>query len=224
LGWLVEQAHSSGLFGEYAAALGRDEHRARTLQTPWPAPLHTVRAERRPAEAAKMQAPLAPVETRTTKQPPCSRRTSDLQDIGIDADLSQEGDTGLGDNTSIAGQLDIPALAQGLGEGDAQPPREMVVAGAGSAQREIAGPDAQAPPIRRQLGGNLHDAFEHARYGNGGELIVAMAALLADLDKPDDRHALQVTTGRLRRNARHPCQLGCRKCAAVHQRVQHAGA
>src|SRR4029453_18607881 len=157
----------------------------RTLQTPCPAPLHAVRAECRPDEATKMQAPLAPVETRAAKHPPCSRRASDLQGIRIDSDLCKEGDTGLGDDTGVARQLDIPPSAQGVGEGDAEPPRKMVVAGAGSAQRQIAGPDAQAPPTRRQISGNLHDAFEHARHGNGGELIVAMAALLVDLDEPN---------------------------------------
>ena len=54
--------------------------------------------------------------------------------------------------------------------------------------------------------------------------MVAMAALLLDGEQARRRHAGQMAAGRLRRDAGDARQLGGRQRAAVHQRVQHAGA
>ena len=131
----------------------------------------------------------------------------------------------VGHHAGVARQLDMAAGHQRIGERHAEPAGEVVVAGARRAQRGIARADGElaarrAPSSRR----HLHDALHHLRHRRRGQPVIAVPALLLDGEQPRRGQARQMAAGGLRRDAGDARQLGRRQRAAVHQRVQHAGA
>ena len=68
---------------------------------------------------------------------------------------------------------------QRVGDRDAEPSSQMVVAGAREAQRLVA--DRARLVARRHLdGGDRDDAFKHSRHQRRGDAVIAIAPLLGD--------------------------------------------
>src|SRR5438067_4425778 len=94
-----------------AALAGRgDADRARLGVAADPVQPEAARRQRRTEGAADMQAPLAPVET----WPAIDVRARTA--IEVHPEIAAKADAGLGHRAALAGQLDIAALGQGVGQ------------------------------------------------------------------------------------------------------------
>src|SRR5437879_4076423 len=130
-------------------------------------------AERGADRAGQMWTPFAPVEAWPAQHAAFFLAVL----VEIDAEPLQQHHPGIRYDTGIDVEFDLAMQDHGICQRDAKMPGEMVVAGAPSAQRCFAwtGEDFSLP--RRGLGGDLHDAFHHARDGGRGEPVVSVASL-----------------------------------------------
>lgn len=102
-----------------------------------------------------------------------------------DAEIGEEALALTGQLADVILELDGVTVDQGLGDGDAEPPGQMVVAAARQAHRRVPWPDHDRAGRPRQFdGGDLHDAFQHPGDGGGGQAVIAVAALLLDASRP----------------------------------------
>src|SRR5205823_1399038 len=142
-----------------AALAGRgDADRSRLRVAADPVQPEAARRQRRTEGAADMQAPLAPVET----WPAIDVRARTA--IEVHPEIAAKADAGLGHRAALAGQLDIAALGQGVGQPDGELTGEVVIAGAGGPHRLVAraGDDRLARAVRLVDRRDLDDALDHA--------------------------------------------------------------
>src|SRR5437588_8306493 len=116
------RSHPQG-FAKAALAGGSDRDRARFAVAADPVQREAARRQLGAERAADMQAPLAPVEAGSAIEVG-GRVGAQLQ-----AEPPEEIHAGLGDPAAFAGQLDITAFAERIGELDPELAGEMVVAG-----------------------------------------------------------------------------------------------
>src|SRR5216684_6755575 len=154
--------------GEAAPAGRRDDERAAVAHALEPAKVEAACGERGAHRAGEMRPPLGPVEAR-----PAEGAAALLRRGEVEAELGEEIDAALGDLAALVGEHDMAALDQGVGEADAEAAGEMIVAGAGIAQRrvELAG----RAVARRTVGGDRHDALDHAADRRCRQAVVAVA-------------------------------------------------
>src|SRR5712671_2608315 len=107
-----------------AALAGRGHRdRARFAVAADPVQREAARRQLGAERAADMQAPLAPIEAGPAIE--AGGRTGGQ----LQSEAAEKIHAGLGHRAAFAGQLDIAALAERIGEPDPELPREMVVAG-----------------------------------------------------------------------------------------------
>src|SRR6516165_10964354 len=214
---VLDQSNTEHL-GQSAPPFGSEPHRTRVAHTRKPAALEAATADLRTDEARDVIAPLAPVEARPAINPATA-------DLGRQrrAKAGQQTRAAVGELAAVVAQNDIAAGSQRAGDGDAYRARNMIVAGAGEAQRLVGGGPRLMP--RRDLDrGHRLDAFQHLRDQRRGDPIVSEAALARDGQKPClDKLRQMLARGR----PRHPgeeSELGASERLAAHQRREHRGA
>ena len=128
-----------------------------------------------------------------------------------------------GDLAAIVAQHHRAPGHQRVGDRDAEPAGEMVVAGTRQAQRIVAR-RARSMAWRRLDRRHQADALQHARDQGRGDPVVAMPALADAAQQIGIGQPGEMAAGGLRRHAGDERQLLGRQRAAVHQRDQHVGA
>src|SRR5262249_9779855 len=123
------------LLAERALALGRHLQRAAVARAPHPAGGEAMGIDRGADPAGEVRAALAPVEAGAAGHGPPRRR------FDVDADPVEEGDAARGDDAAVALELDVPGGDHRVGDRDAEPAGDVVVAGARRAHRRVARPD-----------------------------------------------------------------------------------
>ncbi|WP_366557267.1 hypothetical protein [Pseudonocardia sp. SCN 73-27] len=117
---------------------------------------------------------------------------------------------------------EVPLVAQGVGQGDAEPSGDVVVAAAGQPHRVRAGAVAQRPDglWRREPG----DLLEQPSDLVARQPVVATAALRGDLQQSGRAQVLEVGAGRRGADPGLGGEHARGQGAAVVERHQHAGA
>lgn len=137
-------------------------------------PLEAATADLGTDEARDVIAPLAPVEAGPAINPATAGLGRQRR-----AKARQQTRAAVGELAAVVAQNDMAAGSQRAGDGDAYRARNMVVAGAGEAQRLVGGGPRLIP--RRYLDrGHRLDAFQHLRDQRRGDPIVSEAALARD--------------------------------------------
>jgi len=167
--------------------------------------------------AGEVRPPLAPIQAGPAQGALTSARV-----LQIDAEAVQELDAGLGQRAGLAGEHHVPARLQRVGEPDAEPAGQVVVAGARGAQRLVD--LRERARARRRARRHHHDAFEHASDQRARQPVVTVAALAHAFEQPGLGQLGEVAAGRLRRDAGGVGELLGGERAAVHQRAQDVGA
>src|SRR6185312_11676887 len=203
--------------GETAPTRGRDHQRAAVAHALEPAHVEAAPGERRADRAREVRPPLGPIEARPAEGAlPLPHRRE------VDAEPAEEIDAGGGDLAAVIAEHDMAALDQGVSEADAEAPGEMVVAGARVAQRgvELAG----RAVARRPVGGDRHDALDHAADRRRRQPVVAVTPLLLRHEQPRLGQLGEVAAGGLRRDTRGIGELARGERPPVHQGTEHVGA
>src|ERR1051326_5174249 len=112
-------------FAKSRVSRRRDPQRTRIAFARKPTQLETVPAHRRADEAGDMIAPLAPVEARAAEDAPTAGLCRQ-----VDAEIGEERPPGAGHFAAVLIEDDAPLGDEGVGDGDAEPSRKVVVAGA----------------------------------------------------------------------------------------------
>ena len=127
----------------------------------------------------------------------------------------------LGHLTAIGAQCDVAALGQRIGQRHAEPPGQVVVAGARRAQRLAAAPGGRPHRLR---GGGRHHPLQHLADQRRSQTVIAMPTLLLSRQQAAIGELRQVPARGLRRYAGCLGELLGGQRAPVHQRRQHVGA
>src|ERR1051325_6824256 len=162
---------------------------------------------------ADMQPPLAPVETRPTEY------RAVFSGAEIDAELTEEALAFVGDGAAFGRQLDMAALGERVSERDAEPAREMVVAGPGGAHPRVAraGSDGTAGGGGAAAADrHLHDVLDHLRHRRRGEPMVMVPALAVHGEQPGGDQAAEMAARGLRRHPGDARQFARGQRPAVH--------
>ena len=104
----------------------------------------------------EVQPPFAPVDARPAE---CAAAAPDFGEL--DAEVGEEFFTGTRDHSAVLAEHDLLAQGERVGERDAEPAGDMVVAGARGAQLFAAVP-ARAITLR-SVGGNASDLSRRCR-------------------------------------------------------------
>ena len=135
-----------------------------------PAELETALGKRHAQRAGKMRPALAPIQAR-----PAKGAAAAPQILEIDAEVQQVFFAGARDHAAVLAEDDVLVPGQRIGQRDAEAAGDMIVAGARRAQLIAAVP---ARPIAlRPVGGDDHDALDHARDLRRAEPEITMPAL-----------------------------------------------
>ena len=116
------------MFAKNPLAFWRDRDRTSAGDAAYPARGKAVCANRRPDLAGKMRPPFAPIEAWPTEDAGRALAALRHQSIDVNADVGEKRDAPIGDQSTIARQLDIFAANQCVGERYAEPAGEVVVA------------------------------------------------------------------------------------------------
>src|SRR5580704_11160864 len=108
-----------------ALAVGGNLQRARIADARDPAEFEAAAGERRTERAGQMQPALAPVDTW-----PAERAAAALDVLKMDAEVSEEFLAGVRDHAAVFAKDDVFVPGERVGQSDAEPSGNMVVAGA----------------------------------------------------------------------------------------------
>src|SRR5262249_8740873 len=127
-------------------------------------------------QTGDMISALAPVETGSTEDAFAARAQ-------IRTERAQKARAGIRHLAAVLGEDDVSIGDERIGDGDADPAGQMIVAGACEAQRVVAN---RARLIARWHldRGDGDDAFEHPRDQGRRDAVIAIAPLLGDGDEP----------------------------------------
>jgi hypothetical protein len=92
-----------------------------------------------------MRPPLAPIEAGPAQDAGRTLAATLQQGIDIDPDAAQQLEPGAGHHAGVCRELRVTSRHQCVGERDAEPAGEMVVAGARRAQRRVPRADGEWP-------------------------------------------------------------------------------
>ncbi len=148
-------------------------HRARVALASDPAQLEAPAGQRGADAPCEMRPPLAPIQARPAEHPLArvpARRRSREEPLPL-----------LGHLAAIGAQRDVPAVAQRIGQRDAEPPGQVVVAGARGAQRLAAAPGGRRAPARVRPPPSRPPACARPAARPAG---IAVAALLLPVSSP----------------------------------------
>ena len=183
-----------------------------------PAELQAAAADLRAHMPGDVIAPLAPIEAGRQK-------IRLLPGFGTSdsAECAQESRPGVRDFAAVLGEHDVASRGERVGDRDADPAGQMIVAGAREAQRIVAR-GARLMARRHLDRGHRLDAFQHGGDQRRGDAVVVETPLPGDreqarLDQPGE----VLARGRAR-DARQERKLAAGERLAAHERAQHRGA
>ena len=188
--------------GEPGASLGGDGEAAVGGAAHEPVPVEKRRREGGAERAGEVGSPLAPVEARTGEAPLLRARRVHVDAEAVEQLLARGGqrERGVAADEGAVGD-------ECVGESDAEPPGEVVVAGACGLQRGLASGSAQRADGSRR--GETGQQLERLGDGGRGEPVAALAS--GDLAGEDRRREAG-------RGARSPCSPRCRRGARARPR------
>src|SRR5579862_3783930 len=132
------------LFAKHLLALGRHRESAGSRDASHPALVEALRTQRCAHRAGEVRPPLAPVKTRPAKDAAAPVFAAPRRErFDIDTKVGEEPDARGCNHTGVGFKLKIVAVDHRCGQCDTEPTSEMVVTGAGGAQRGIARTDRQ---------------------------------------------------------------------------------
>src|SRR5690242_9194450 len=166
-----------------ALSLWRDRDGARAVDAAYPVLPKTVRADGCADRARNMRTPLAPIEAGPTQDASRAPAIARRNRIDVNADAIKKFDSRIRNQTAIAGQLDVIAHDQRIGERDTETAGKVVVAGPRSTQSRISRTDSKRRSRRVEAGCYLHNAFHHLCHRGRRYAVIAMPALLLDAEK-----------------------------------------
>src|SRR5262249_17998469 len=158
-------------FAKAALSVGGNFQCTRIADARDPAEFEAAAGKRCAERARKMQPALAPIDAG-----PAERAAAALDVLEMDTEVGEEFLARARDHAAVFAEHDVFIPRQRVGECNAEPAGDMVVAGARGAQLLAAVP-ARTITLRR-VGGDHHDAFDHARDLRRPELEITMPALL----------------------------------------------
>ena len=196
---------------------GGDRDRAAVPEPLDPAQRKAAPGQGRADRAAEMRPPLAPVEARPAEAAALAGGIGE-----VETEFVEKPGPGCGDRAAIGIEQDMTARGEMVGQGDAEPAGEMVVAGPRRTQRLVAHPCR--PIMRCPRHRDRHDRLDQARDLGRGEPEIAVAPLPVAGQKPRIDQLCQMRARGLRGHMRGIGEFAGAQRAAVHQRREHVGA